>query len=453
MAYLDVYTVTFNCARNFIQPEVFASHLFDALPTPRDYSVNLPDFIVLSIQEVAPIAHSFLGGSYLIPYFNKFRHALQLAPSAVGNGDAKYINVITRNVGMTAAMVFAKQENVGAIRWLESAGVGVGVHEMGNKGAVGIRMGYSTENGGNDEESLLEITFVAAHLAPMEDALDRRNEDWKNIVRGLVFPPTGTKALSAANRHLDSEEEPLLGNSPNNSTDRTEGIYTPTSHVVVAGDLNYRTRRVKAGPTDHHAYPQPIKDPSDPKHFSHLLKDDQLTRELEAGKTCHGFREASINFPPTYKYSDKQSAFTSDQEVGKWDWSKHRWPSWCDRILFLELPPWLKDSAPSARLETHGYTALPHIVTSDHRPVALSLSFPLMAIPQPGDASSSDDPRIQPPFSINPQWKEKRAAARRKEIFVGLLAYLGLTREGNGILLALFAGSIGGWLVIRSLIV
>jgi len=87
---------------------------------------------------------------------------------------------------MTALMVFVLRERTAQVKWLETAGLGVGLHEMGNKGAVEVRMGYSIG------DSTVDITLVSAHLAPMEDRTQRRNEDWMNIVRGLVFAPVST---------------------------------------------------------------------------------------------------------------------------------------------------------------------------------------------------------------------------------------------------------------------
>ncbi len=451
MTSLDLYVVTFNCARELIKSEVFASHIFDARPSMHSNTSPPPDILVLSLQELAPIAYSFLGGSYLIPYFDRVRYAVQLAASSTGNGHAKYTNIITRNLGMTAIMVFVKQDHVGAIEKMETAGVGVGLLGMGNKGAVGVRLGYSI--GASDSEAM-EITFIAAHLAPMEDALERRNEDWKNIVRRSVFTPVGQGATRTATRPHggDGDEAPLLPGSTDNSTLPTSGLYNPTSHLFVAGDLNYRTSKIKPGPDDYQAYPQPTKDTTDPRHYSHLFKDDQFLRELKAGRTCHGLIEEPINFPPTYKYSDEQRAVAETDEQVRWDWAKHRWPSWCDRVLYLDTPTWMQESLPSAMIKIHGYTALPLLSTSDHRPVALSCSVPLRAIPPPTGDHMPADLRLNPPFDIDPAWREKRAWARKMEIIVGILAYLSLTWEGKGLLLATIIGGVGGWMVIRSLI-
>ncbi|KAI4182242.1 MAG: hypothetical protein L6R41_006103 [Letrouitia leprolyta] len=437
--FLEILVVTFNCGRQLLRPEIFAQRLSDELS-----GSQRPDILVLSLQEIAPIAHSFLGGSYLAPYLLRFFLAIKAAGKALEDGN--YVSVITRNVGMTGCIVFVLEEHRSKIRWIKSAGVGVGVQGMGNKGAVAIRLGYAIS------EKVQEFTFVAAHLAPMEDALYRRNEDWMNIVRGLVFPPTNSEeqAVAAKQPVTNDESEPLLTECVNQ---QRSGIYTPTSHLIFAGDLNYRTSSTAPRPSDHLAFPKPATEQADPHHYSHLLRNDQLTHELNTGKTCHGLQEAPIDFPPTYKYSNKaQLLAETDNPTLTWDWAKHRWPSWCDRILYLDLPPWMRAEMPDAKIEVHNYTALPLTPTSDHRPVLLAMRVPLKAIPTSDEGQGKGDVRIRPPFEIDPLWREKRKVARRKEIFVGLLAYLFLTWEGNGILLALAVGVFGGWVIIRSML-
>ena len=444
-ALTNTYIVTFNCARRRVKPEVFARHLVDALPNS-----EAPNLLILSLQEIAPIAYSFLGGSYLTPYFDKFHHAIELAAPSMPNG-TRYTNIITRNVGMTAIMAFVPNEQVSKVKWLETAGVGLGVQEMGNKGAVGLRMGYAYG------EEVIELTTVAAHLAPMESGLEKRNEDWANIVRGLVFTLVKKNAVRTATKsrglqHNAGEDEPLLPGSPHNSTTPTSGLYTSTSHLILAGDLNYRTSRSKPSPVDYKLYPQPTTDITDPKHYSHLLEADQLSRELKAGRTCHGLIEASIDFPPTYKYSEKQQAAAETDDGSTWDWAKHRFPSWCDRILYLDLPLRMKAGSTSTSIRVNSYTALPLMSTSDHRPVALSLSLPAKAIPASTEIAGDDDLRTYPPFAIDPQWRRRRATARKKELFVGLISFLGLTWEGRIALLATVIGALGGWFAIMSVL-
>lgn len=442
MSTLKTYTVTFNCGREQVKPEVFARHLVKPLVSQNE----IPDLLVLCLQEVAPIAHSFLGGSYLNPYFESLKHAVSLASARLDN--ATYVHIITRNVGMTAIMMFALEEEVEKVRWLEIAGVGVGVQEMGNKGAVGIRIGYLTP-----DDEVMELSVVAAHLTPMEDAFKRRNEDWKSIVQRLVFTPVDELGSAARQQRLSVEENiedaPLLRDALG-PKEIASGLFTPTSHLIFAGDLNYRTSAIKPSQYDVRKFPQPTDDSSKSHHYSKLLQNDQLHREVKAQRACHGLQEAPIDFPPTYKYSDRQRAMADTDDGATWLWANHRWPSWCDRILYLDLPPWVIEKGQLCSINVNSYTALPLMSTSDHRPVALSLSIPIKAIPAP--INEIVDVRTHPPFSIDPRWRERRAVARNLEIVVGLAAYLGLTWEGNGILIAIFLGALGSWALVKSMV-
>ena len=405
MSSLNVYVLTFNCGRVPIQPKVFAPHLLDA-------TSSTPDLVVLCLQEIAPIGYAFLGGSFLSPYFKAFRSAVKIAHDG-------YINILARNVGLTAIMVFAKEDVASTIRWMQIAGVGVGYSEVGNKGAVGVRLGYGFS------ENITQMTFVSAHLAPMEDQLERRNEDFRSIAERLVFESSQTRE-----RGPDHEEAPLLQHSGKGSANT--GIYEPTSHLFFAGDLNYRTSLIRPGPENVKSFPRPTNDLEDSQHFSQLLKEDQLTLQAKEGKTLHGLQEAPIDFLPTYKYRPKVEV-ADDQ--GPWEWASHRWPSWCDRIFYSPT-----------KIRVHSYQSLPLFETSDHRPVALSASVPLGAVEEAFQERSI-------PLSIDAQWRARRDAARRKEIMFGLVAYLTWTYEGEGLLLASTIGAVGGWLILRSLLV
>lgn len=379
-------------------------------------------------------------------YFDRFRHAVRLATASID--DRRYINIITQSVGMTAIMAFVLEDQTEHIKSLATGGVGVGLQEMGNKGAVGLRFTYSVE----DEDKAMELSVVAAHLAPMEDALERRNQDWKSIVQRLVFTPVDQNATYKTSGEdtwqRDDANAPFLESS--GSAAQESRLYKETSYLILAGDLNYRTSRLRPALSDFQTFPQPADDVNDPKHFSHLLKHDQLSREMKVQRTCHGLHEAEINFPPTYKYSDNQRAVADFDNGTVWDWAKHRWPSWCDRILYW-TPPSRKKSERSP-INVHAYSALPLMATSDHRPVALSLSLPLAAMPTSHGGVTDGYAEVDAPFDVDPNWRDKRDKARRMELVVGLMAYLGLTWEGNGILLAITIGALGGWAAIKGVL-
>ncbi|KAE8454452.1 hypothetical protein EG329_000075 [Mollisiaceae sp. DMI_Dod_QoI] len=435
MAAINLYIVTFNCARSYIDIEGFASQLFTGLA-----SSKLPDIIVLSLQEIAPIPHSLIGGSFLVPYFSRFYHAVQKAARKLSNATDNlpiYDPIAARNLGMTGLMIFAKDPS--CIQDMEFGGVGVGLAEMGNKGAVGLRFKY------HGAGTWTELTFVAAHLAAMEWEVKRRNEDWKNIVRGLVF--SSTTAGKAATS-LSAEERPLLSISP-----RDASLYKPTSHLFVAGDLNYRTSSMSPSPSDHiDTFPQPHHDSNSPNHYSALFEHDQLTQERAANRTLQGLKEAPVTFPPTYKYDSKEPFLTADEELTEWNWAKHRWPSWCDRVLYLDIPSWLSRKSPSAKITVHKYSALPLFPTSDHRAVALEVTVPLLEIPAPEEEEEGDDPRIHPPFEVDIDWKSRRDRARVLELVAGFTMYFTTTAEGGGLMLAMAIGAIGAYFAIRAML-
>ncbi|KAF1938729.1 DNase I-like protein [Clathrospora elynae] len=422
----ELYLLTFNTARNLVDPQALAPSFFDALPE----GVPVPDIVAVSLQEVAPIAYSFLGGSYLKPYFDRVTTTVQLAADLRSPGSEQFDHVATRSLGMTALMIFAKPSVIQRIQWIQSAGAGVGFSNMGNKGAVAMRIGVACPGA----DDTLDLTFAAAHLAPMESNIDARNKDWENLVRNLVFVNGDDAAFSS------SEERPLLAPSADVPADHN-GLFTPGNHVFFYGDLNYRTHDTPPDEEAHKSYPQPTAVESSPTHYSQLLKNDQLIREKAAKRTLHGFQELPINFPPTYKYAMSNGENTNTPKRAltgngdTWEWSKHRYPSWCDRILFMP------SGSPSG-LEPQIYTALPVQPTSDHRPVALSLRVDDKPI-----KLHVNDVLSQPPFAVNPQWKARRDAARRWEVIVGVMSYLALTSKGRVVLITLVGAVLGSlWL-------
>jgi hypothetical protein len=408
----ELYIVSFNCARNYVNPETFAPSFFDALPK----GASVPDVVAISLQEVAPIAYSFLGGSYLKPYFDRVSTAVHLAADLHSHGSEQLEHVATRSLGMTALMIFAKPRVMERIQWVQSAGAGVGFWNMGNKGAVAMRLGLSHPS----HADTLGLIFTAAHLAPMESNIAARNEDWKNIVRNMVFLNNDDSAYTL------SEQAPLLSSAQPPA--ETDGLFAPGSHLFFAGDLNYRTHDTPPDPLAHKTYPSgtSIAD------FSHWLKKDQLIREKEANRTLHGLQEMPVEFPPTYKLSIRKDAkshkrSSSNLEV-QWDWAKHRYPSWCDRILF-------RPQTPSSMLEPQVYTALPVQATSDHRPVALSVRVADQLLSKPSWR----------PFELNRDWRQRRDNARRWEVIVGVLSYIALTKKGNAIIVAVAGLAFASW--------
>lgn len=448
---LNCCVTTFNCGREFVDVDYFASSLHSALK-PHEAP---PDLIVLALQEIAPIGPSFLGGHFLTPYFDRFETALLLAARWSYTREIQYERVLVRSVGLTGIMVYARKEVKDAIKSVRAAGTGVGVWEMGNKGAVAVRV----------ELVKTQLTFVSAHLAPGEEQWERRNADWRKICQNMVFElvephlwkkpgADDSKAVqpstqsNAGPSQAGSDREPLLAESRQQGgpeVHQEHALFTPVpSYVFFAGDLNYRTSDTAPKPDDSRSWPQPMAADNDPHHHKHLLEKDQLTRELREGRTLHNLAEAPITFPPTYKYSSKAQELAAanarvpttnagdegpkgrcnsvptvnldDIQEQVWLWAKHRMPSWCDRILYLaDLSP-----------KVHSYKALPVQPTSDHRPVLMNFGLYLVPIPQAKPQ----------PFALVEGWKQRRIMARRLEVLVGAPSYLLLMRQGQVALLS-----------------
>ncbi|KAF5573301.1 phosphatidylinositol phosphate phosphatase [Fusarium pseudoanthophilum] len=467
---IDLLYLTFNCAKNLLDIPVFGSHLQTAF---RQNATGLPEVVVLSLQEVAPLAYSFIGGYFLNPYLSRYEQAINIAAQHIiddlssRNSEAvntaptalpskPYTLVRGKNVGYTAILLFAREPS--RLKNIQEAEVGFGAAEIGNKGAVGLRMLYEADGGSS------ELTFVATHLAAMEWNLPRRNANWAAIMRGMAFENPEvvvnsykTSVTPSPASTPPAEDEPerarLLDNEHNEQHLQLQqqlhniSVFRPSSFLFVAGDLNYRISTTSPPPSATF----PSLDPDSENYYPDFFRLDQLTRERNAGRTLHGLSEHEVRFPPTYKYDvlpPRPGTLEPELDV-PWKFAVHRYPSWTDRILFLDVPSWLKKgNSQDPKLNVRAYDCLPVLRMSDHRPVYLRIDVPLispsdMAPPSDLDCGVSKDPRARLPMEIDPEAWERRAAARRKEVMAGWSMYLWSTKEGACILATVLAFGAG----------
>ncbi|KAI1079603.1 DNase I-like protein [Whalleya microplaca] len=471
---LDVFVLTFNAAKNQINIPVFARHLYNAFG---QNASSLPELVVISLQEMSPLAHAFIGSYVLHPYFQRYESAVNFAAAKfVADEDRRhqpkdcpYTLVTTRNVGMTGIMLFARDPT--AVQDLQAAEVGFGAGDMANKGAVGLRMLYRKKNArGILKET--ELTFVSTHLAHMEWNLEKRNKNWESIVSGLLFkdPKTFMKHTSAhptPSSSEDSEEaQNLLEQESIQRALHDISIYKPGTNLFVAGDLNYRISKTSPAPGSIF----PDTDPASPNYFRRFLDRDQLTKELNAGRTLHGLNEARITFPPTYKLVLSPKA-EPETELGRiaeeeedidevaWSWALHRWPGWCDRILFLDTPDWTAKTAHATRMKTVAYDAIPPVRSSDHRPVFLRLKVPVIdpisLMPSQAacetelsgerDHLKAVDPRVKLPFPIDFQSWEHRAQVKKWESVIGWSMLISQSKQGIMVFVTVLCIGLGTW--------
>lgn len=481
---------------------------------------------------MAPLTKAFIGAHVLNPYFQRYESAVNLAAAKFSSAaatplstttattkDRIYRLATTRNVGMTGIMLFARDWS--ALQDIRTTELGFGAGDMANKGAVGLRFSYTkeVEEGDAEEESrkTTELTFVSTHLQAMEWNLETRNKNWATIASRLVFddpkkyinssstnrPTIQPTPRGAGNNDEDRGEEEaqnLLNDDDDDDDDDSEAarqkalhdisIFKPGAHLFVSGDLNYRISKTSPGS----GAVFPSLDPASPDHYARFLALDQLTAEREAGHTLHGLSEAEIRFPPTYKLKiasttpvkkadtaprgeeqqgdgdedmDEVEELLEDEEVD-WRWAIHRWPGWCDRVLYLEIPWWTKEtlaasssSNPLPSMTTIAYDALPAVRSSDHRAVYLRIAVPVLdsaeLAPSPaaieaelarGDVDGSKriiDPRVKLPFPIDAQSWDHRAFVKQWEQALGWSMLVSQSRPAIALFATMLVVGLGAW--------
>ncbi|KAK4468625.1 hypothetical protein MN116_007813 [Schistosoma mekongi] len=183
---------------------------------------------------------------------------------------------------------------------------------MGNKGGVSLRLTIFNTS----------LCFVNCHLAAGKEKLNRRNQDFKEIIRkmSLLFPV----------------------NSKNFPFPVTKSNFSIHDVIFVFGDLNYRITGL-----DSDTVRRLIRQ----NNFVGLLKNDELSRELNSRKLFQGFRERKITFAPTYKFDINCQTYDSSE--------KYRIPAYCDRIIWYG-----RGCVPIA------YRSHPGYICSDHKPIS-----------------------------------------------------------------------------------
>eukprot|EP00164_Ancoracysta_twista_P007937 GFYU01011378.1.p1 GENE.GFYU01011378.1~~GFYU01011378.1.p1 ORF type:complete len:727 (-),score=210.50 GFYU01011378.1:188-2368(-) len=224
----------------------------------------------------------------------------------LNKGEHNYLPVMSKMLVGLMLIVYVKDELVPHIKQLYSDSVGVGImNMMGNKGAVSIRFQVFDST----------VCFVNTHLDADKYYVERRNQDYKDIIRRLTFGHDSSINL------FDHDK------------------------IVWLGDLNYRMNsdyddvRAKIAKQDWKA----------------LAGLDQLTVQRRKGFAFTEFTEAPLEFAPTYKYEPGTHEYESKGE-------KKRVPAWCDRVL------WRGENIVPLRYRRH------ELITSDHKPVSCLLA-------------------------------------------------------------------------------
>ncbi|XP_074581831.1 type I inositol polyphosphate 5-phosphatase 2 isoform X2 [Curcuma longa] len=220
----------------------------------------------------------------------------------------RYVRVVSKQMVGIYISVWVCRRLRRHVNNLKVSPVGVGLMGyMGNKGSVSVSMTLFQTR----------VCFVCSHLTSghKEGDQQRRNSDVFDILQRTWF------------RSVDADHQPQ--SIP--SHDR----------IFWFGDLNYRLNLPDAE----------VRAMVARKSWDELMNYDQLSNELRSGRIFDGWKEGSVNFPPTYKYERNSNRYVG--EVAR-EGEKKR----CDRILWL---------GKGIRQESYWRSELN---LSDHRPVS-----------------------------------------------------------------------------------
>ncbi|XP_063791929.1 phosphatidylinositol polyphosphate 5-phosphatase type IV [Pseudophryne corroboree] len=168
--------------------------------------------------------------------------------------------------------------------------------------------------------------FITSHFTSGDGKVSERIFDYKKIKESLALP----RNIPDTNPYRSS---------PLDVTSRFDEVFW-------FGDFNFRLNKDRPGVIS-------ILGRKLERDVSGLLQYDQLLREMSHGSIFKGFEEATINFPPTYKFDVGCDKYDSS--------SKERTPSYTDRVLYK--------SRHKGDIRVLKYDSCSEIKTSDHRPV------------------------------------------------------------------------------------
>ncbi|XP_044162201.1 phosphatidylinositol 3,4,5-trisphosphate 5-phosphatase 2A-like isoform X2 [Bufo gargarizans] len=242
----------------------------------------------------------------------------------------QYKLVCVHSIGGIKLALLVREEYEHLISHVQTSTVRTGIsNTLGIRGAVGVSFNFNR----------VSLGFVTSHLVSGIEKVQKRNQSFGEILRGLTL----------GDETLRSFQLPLR-----------------LTYLFWAGDLNYKIdmpfqdvlQRIYSG-----------------QHQT-LLPMDQLNQEREKKKTFLGFKEHPITFPPTCRY--ERGSRTYDLQKARTTGTRIFAPSWSDRILWT--------SYPDTEVKCTSYGCTDDIVTSDHSPVFSTFEVGLNAL-SPRDCS------------------------------------------------------------------
>lgn len=269
-----------------------------------------PHIVLLGLQEVKSQPQNLVADTLLA---GEDPWTASLRASLGGLGYVKVKSI--RLVGIVLSM-FCLAEVVASLRGIETQYTRLGFRGYwGSKGCVSIRF----------ELQGVSFCIVNAHLAAHTEFNQARIDSYNSILGEHLY--TGSK-----------ETEMILYHD----------------YVIFAGDLNFRLEEGAATLEE-------VEGLVTSGRVTSLLARDQLSLARQQGQAFSELQETLPTFPPTYKY-----------RVGSSSYDTKRLPAWTDRILYKANKA--NYDSFELSLRQHSYSAHPHFLQSDHKPVTSQFS-------------------------------------------------------------------------------
>ncbi|OBZ76964.1 Inositol polyphosphate 5-phosphatase OCRL-1 [Grifola frondosa] len=233
-----------------------------------------PDLIVLAFQELDLSAEALL-------YSTKtMREDAWCVAAFAGLGEkaVMYEKLVSKQLVGMLLVVIAKKRLKSCFNDIKSASVGAGIMGiMGNKGATALRLQFTPSLFPSSEASAarpISLTFVNSHLAAFDEMFEKRNLDFHDLSKRLIFD-SGIPL-----------EDP---SSPG-------ALYAPATVPLNV----YETDAL----------------------FWMLMY------AMRHGRAFEGFMEHPVSYPPSYRFG---AGALSDSQ----GYDTKRKPAWTDRILYM----------------------------------------------------------------------------------------------------------------------
>ncbi|PPR03410.1 hypothetical protein CVT24_012705 [Panaeolus cyanescens] len=302
-----------------------------------------PDMLVLGFQELDLSTEALL---YSTSTAREDAWCLAIF-AALGEKAVKYEKLSSKQLVGMLIVILVKKSIKPCFQDVSVAVAGAGIlGVMGNKGAVAIRVSFIPPDSG-DKLSVLNpgpttMTFVNAHLAAFDEMVEKRNSDFHDVSKRLLFENLFTPAVEPGEEGAAPED--ALPPLPWLTVYESDALFWMVylNYRIDLPDIEIR-RFLRDEEWDNAS------------KFQALARYDQLNKVIKDKKAFEGFQEMAITHMPTYRFSPGLA-------MDKLGYDLKRKPAWTDRVLYMH--------GPACSVQQLSYTGHPQITMSDHRPVA-----------------------------------------------------------------------------------